>query len=249
MTIEIKDLRFSFTPERIILDNISLSLDQGKIYALMGANGSGKTTLFNIITGFIRQQSGEVIINGTNISKFSPYKRNRAGVSRTFQDLRLIGNLTVQENINIAFQNKLSDKWYNVLFPNKLVKDQESKLDIRATEILEQFHLTEVRSNLASEISYGQQKLLNIACCVANDSQVLLLDEPVAGVNPVYRDQLTEILQQLKKNGKTILLIEHNTEFIDQVADYIFFISNGKLKEYSDLETMKQDNEVLKAYM
>ena len=106
-----------------------------------------------------------------------------------------------------------------------------------------------MQNNLASEISYGQQKFLTIACCVANDANFLLLDEPVAGINPVYREQLATILKGLQQEGKTILLIEHNTDFINEVADSIFFLNNGSITQYPNLEVLKNDKNVLNAYM
>lgn len=249
MALNITHLNFQYTSSVKILDDVSFTLEPGKIYALMGANGSGKTTLFNIITGFISQQTGTISLNEINVDVLKPYQRNRAGISRTFQDLRLIGNLTVKENINIAFKNKLSDRWFNTIFPTNVLKQQENLLQIKTKDILEQFHLTEVGDSPANEISYGQQKLLNIACCVANDAQVLLLDEPVAGVNPVFRDQLVGVLKGIRSSGKSILLIEHNSEFINEVADEIFFLSDGKIHRYSNMATLKQDPNVIKSYM
>lgn len=247
--IELKNISFSFNQSKLILDNLTLSLEQGKIYALMGANGAGKSTLFNIITGFIKPQSGKIIFNENNITKSNAYQINLNGIGRTFQDLRLITKLTVKENIELSFKNNLSDNWYNTLFPSSKLKAQQLAFTKRINEILEQFHLVEVQNQLGGEISYGQQKLLTIACCVANDAQLLLLDEPVAGVNPIYREQLTHILKALKEQGKTILLIEHNTDFINQVADSIFFLANGQINQYNNLEQMKQDENVLNAYM
>lgn len=247
--IELKNISFSFTPSKQILDGVDLSLEQGKIYALIGANGAGKSTLFNIIAGFIKPLKGDVFFNSTNITNTKPFKRNLLGIGRTFQDLRLITTLTVKENIHLAFKNKLSDKWYNTFIPSKILIEQEKQLDIATNKIINLFNLTEVQNNLASEISYGQQKFLTIACCVANDAQLLLLDEPVAGINPVFREQLTTILIGLKQEGKTILLIEHNTDFISQVTDSIFFLNNGKISQYASLEEMKKDNNVINAYM
>jgi branched-chain amino acid transport system ATP-binding protein len=249
LVLELKHISFGFTSEKQILNDINLSLERGTIYTLMGANGSGKTTLFNIITGFLKPQSGAIYYGNTHLQSFLPFKRNLIGIGRTFQDLRLIQGLTVKENIELAFKNKLSDVWYKVLIPNKKVIHQDRKLQERATEILTRFNLEDVQNNLAGEISYGQQKLLTVACCIANDAQLLLLDEPVAGINPIFREQMTEILKQLKNEGKTIFLIEHNTEFINQVADSIIFLADGYIRLFPDVFTLKQDREVIKAYM
>jgi ABC-type branched-subunit amino acid transport system ATPase component len=247
--VRIENLNFSFNSSKSILDNVSLQLEQGQIYALMGTNGAGKSTLFNIITGFIKPQSGTIFLDSTNTTKKSPYKINRIGIGRTFQDLRLIIKLTVRENIQLAFKNNISDNWYATLFPSKKLKAQQIEFEEKTNQILNDFHLTEVQEQLASDISYGQQKLLTLACCVANEPSVLLLDEPVAGVNPVFRNQMIISLQNLKKQGKIILLIEHNTEFIQAVADSIFFLTEGKITQYKNLDELKKDDKVMNAYM
>ena len=247
--LRLNKISFSFTPSKPILDNASLLLEKGTIYALMGANGAGKSTLFNIITGFIKPVSGTIIYDAINITNTKPYKRNLIGIGRTFQDLRLITTLSVKENIKLAFKNKLADKWYNTILPSKKLLQQEKDIEVATNKILNLFNLSEVQNNLASEISYGQQKFLTIACCVANDANFLLLDEPVAGINPVYREQLATILKGLQQEGKTILLIEHNTDFINEVADSIFFLNNGSITQYPNLEVLKNDKNVLNAYM
>ena len=226
-----------------------MELKQGNIYTLMGANGAGKSTLFNIINGFVKAHSGKIIFKDVDISKYKPFKRNQIGVGRTFQDLRIITTLTVKENIHLAYKNKLSDKWYNTFIPSKKLIEQEKILEKNTIKMLNLFNLDKVQNNLSNEISYGQQKFLNIASCLANDAQLLLLDEPVAGINPVFREQLTTILKDLKQQGKTILLIEHNTDFINQVADSLYFLNNGKITQYATLEEMKKDNNVINAYM
>lgn len=119
MILELRHIHFGFSKENLLLKDLSLQLEAGKIYALMGGNGSGKTTLFNLVTGFYRPQQGEILFKGKDIAHLPPYKINRAGIGRTFQDLRLIGNLTVRENIEIAFQHKLSDIWYKALLHGK----------------------------------------------------------------------------------------------------------------------------------
>ena len=247
--IELRNISFSFIPTKLILDDIDLSLKQGNIYALMGANGAGKSTLFNIITGFIIPKKGEIKFNQKNITNTKPFKRNTLGIGRTFQDLRLITTLTVKENIHLAFKNKLSDKWYNTFIPSSKLLEQEKELEETTKKILDLFNLVDVQNNLASEISYGQQKFLTIACCVANDAQLILLDEPVAGINPVFREQLTTVLKDLKQKGKTILLIEHNTDFISKLADSILFLNNGKITQYATMDEMKRDSNVINAYM
>jgi branched-chain amino acid transport system ATP-binding protein len=135
------------------------------------------------------------------------------------------------------------------MLPKSINRNKLMPFEEKVNMVINKCFLQDVQFSLAGEISYGQQKLLNLACCVANDANLLLLDEPVAGINPAYRDKIAVIVKELKNNGKTILLIEHNTEFINDVTDRIFFLSNGEVTQYKDLETMKVDASVLAAYM
>lgn len=241
----LKNITFSFAGTKPLLENCSISAGQGKVYVLMGSNGAGKTTLFNIISGFLKPKSGSITLGNEELTGLPPYTINRKGIGRTFQDLRLVTKLTVQDNIQLAIKDNPTDKWYG----NFAGLKHDNGLTGQCELLAEEYFLHDVIHNLAGEISYGQQKLLTIACCAANDAKVLLLDEPVAGINPVYRKHMVTIINKLKQAGKTIILIEHNTEFIDEVADTIFFLANGHIKEYKDLATMRSDKEVLEAYL
>lgn len=242
--IEIKNLTHAFN-SRTILDNISFSLEKGNIYSLMGPNGSGKTTLFNIITRFLNADSGNIHFKETETTNLQPFRINRLGIGRTFQDLRLITKLTVRENILLAMKNNKSENIFYALKNEKPSEEQKTK----AENILKKFFLEDVGNNFAGEISYGQQKLLTLACCIANDAELLLLDEPVAGINPNYRNKIKDLIVQLKAEGKTILLIEHNTEFLEQVSDKLFFLNEGSLMEFENYNSFKNNSMVHEAYL
>lgn len=249
MILELKNLTHGFSAAKKIFDDVSLGLEKGKIYALMGANGSGKTTLFNIITGFIKPQAGDIFFKSKRINRLSPHEINRLGIGRTFQDLRLISKLTVKENIILAMNGNPTQAWYRAVLPKSFYKTELNSLSEKAEEIIAECFLQDVRENFAGEISYGQQKLLNLACCIANDAELFLLDEPVAGINPHFREQILDLLTRLKAQEKTIFLIEHNTEFLQQIADRIFFLKNGSLKVYDTFIPLREDKEVLDAYL
>lgn len=249
MPLQIKNISHRFSTSKKILDNVSCELEKDRIYALIGANGSGKTTLFNILTGFIKPQHGEVFFNSNNIVGLSPHKINRLGIGRTFQDLRLISKLTVRENVLLAMNDHPTQAWYKAILPRTIYKSEISVMEERAGEIISTCFLQDVRCSLAGEISYGQQKLLNLACCIANDPEVLLLDEPIAGINQRYQEHIIGILKQLKAQGKTVLLIEHNTEFLQHISDRFFFLNGGKLNAYDAFMQLKNDKEVLAAYL
>ena len=248
MILELSHITKSFG-NKVVLKDVSFHLNDGSISILMGVNGSGKTTLFNIISGFLNPDSGEISLNKKEIKGIREYKINRRGVSRTFQDLRLIGNLTVRENILLAFPNQQGEKWLKILIPNKKVKQEQETNNLRANEILKICFIEDIAESKASEISYGQQKLLNLSCAIANDAEVLLLDEPVAGVNQTYRDKLVSVIKNIKAEGKSILIIEHNTDFIEAVADRLFFLNEGKIMEFETYENLRNDKIVQEAYI
>ncbi|MFY0653884.1 MAG: ATP-binding cassette domain-containing protein [Cyclobacteriaceae bacterium] len=248
MSIKVNHISKSYGDKRV-LENISFLLEKGNVYVLMGANGSGKTTLFNIISGFLKPDNGSIVLNDEILIKVAPHQINRKGITRTFQDMRLIDELTVLENVLLAFPNQKGEDWWNVLLPNTKVKrDEKTNIDA-AKRILTQCFIDDVATSKAGELSYGQQKLLNIACCIANDAQVFLLDEPVAGVNPVYREKLVTIIKALKAKNKTVLIIEHNTDFIEAVADEIMFLNNGKILNFASYDLLRRNETVQEAYL
>lgn len=235
--------------EKQVLKDISFELNKGKIIILMGTNGSGKTTLFNILTGFLKADKGEIFLNSQPIRNEAPFLLNQLGISRTFQDMRLIGKLTVKENIILAFPKQKGENWWSTFFPNSKIREEQKINSEKADELLKQCFIENVSENKANEISYGQQKLLNLACCIANNAEILLLDEPVAGVNPVFRDCLIEIIQDVKNQRRAILIIEHNTDFIEQVADEILFLNDGILIRFESYKTFKNNPIVQEAYI
>ena len=238
--LKIKNLTKSFGSNQV-LNNFSYSFKERTIYALMGANGSGKTTLFNLLSGFLPSDGGEIRFKNHPIQNLNPHQISNLGLSRTFQDMRLIPSLTVYDNILLALKNKQSEKILQALFPNKSEQYEEE-----ITEIMVKTHLSKIRDSKAQDISYGQQKLLNLAVAMANDFDLLLLDEPVAGVQPEYRE---EILALIKGFDKTIIVIEHNPEFIELLTDNILFLEGGNIIAEGDYATIKSNLQVQKAYL
>jgi branched-chain amino acid transport system ATP-binding protein len=211
----LENLHKSFGDVRV-LNGVSLRLERGFVYTLKGGNGSGKTTLINIVSGFLAPTQGIVKFREKKIAKFAPYRLNRLGIGRTFQDLRLATQMTVRENVLLALEKKM------FAFPTR---QQENRID----EILEKVSLLEKQNELAGEISYGQQKLLTIGCCIANNAGLLLIDEPVAGIDKDNLLKITDLIKRLKREGKTILQIEHNTDYINATSDQIFQMEKGVL--------------------
>lgn len=211
--LEIQNLYKSFDDVNV-LNGVNLYLEKGLVYTLKGGNGSGKTTLFNIISGFLSPTQGTVYFKGKKIAQFAPYKINRLGVGRTFQDLRLATQMTVYENVLLAIEKKA------FAYPTKSQKD---KID----DILRRVSLSEKKDELAGEISYGQQKLLTLGCCIANNADLLLIDEPVAGIDKDNQKIIAKLVCLLKNEGKTILQIEHNNAYIEETSDHVLHLEKG----------------------
>jgi branched-chain amino acid transport system ATP-binding protein len=211
--LELRNIRKSFGDVHV-LNGVHLRLEKGLVYTLRGGNGSGKTTLVNIISGFLKPDEGSIELKGEKIIQFRPFRVNRLGIGRTFQDLRLATQMTVYENILLALEKRI------FAFPDK---NQQKRVD----EILEAVSLSEKRSELAGEISYGQQKLLTIGCCIANNADMLLIDEPVAGIDKNNQLKIIQLVERLKQEGKTILQIEHYPDYIEETSDYVLQMEKG----------------------
>lgn len=224
------------------LDNVTIDVNKGTITALIGPNGSGKSTLFEIISGLQKQDHGKVYFKEKEITNLSAYKRANLGISRTFQQVRLFKNLNLEKHIEFAINNKDSYFFKN-LFTNTKVKEEEVRL------ALDKVGLDKRADTLAHNLSYGQRKLLDLAIALAKPHDLLMLDEPVAGVTPKLREQIKNILLNEKKEGKTILLIEHDMEFVMGIADVVYVLSQGELISKGPPNKIKKDKKVLSAYL
>lgn len=248
MILTVRNIKKSYGEHEVLRD-VSFTVTAGSVSVLMGTNGSGKTTLFNVVSGFVQQEAGDILLDGKVINKLKPYQRKRRGIGRTFQDMRLIGDLSVKENVMLAFPEQEGEKWWKVLLPNKKVRDEQNENTIQTDQLLSDCFIDDIAESKANEISYGQQKLLNLACCMASNASVLLLDEPAAGVNPVFREKLATVVKGLKEQGKALLVIEHNSDFIEAVTDEILFLHNGLVQRYSSYQEFRESPEVLNAYV
>ncbi|MGC1378717.1 MAG: ATP-binding cassette domain-containing protein [Anaerolineales bacterium] len=231
-------LTFAF-PGKQVVDAVDFALHAGTITCLLGGNGAGKTTLFNLVTGFLRPDSGNIRFGDTDLANHPPYRISRLGVVRTFQDLRLIGKLSVRDNLLLAQPQHPSERLGRALLPSHFHKKRNAADLCKADTLLEEFHLAQVADQAASEISYGQQKLLTLACCAAMDARLLLLDEPVAGISPDLRERIAERLDGFKAAGKTILLIEHQADFLEHTGDAFLYLQGGKLHGFDTLDELR----------
>lgn len=230
-------------------DNVSLGFGNGKITCLIGPNGAGKTTLFNIITGFLRPDAGSVLYCGKDITNLNPWQVARRGVGRLFQDVRAFNRMTVLDNVLMAFKRQIGESaLMSVLIPWKVASEERALIE-RAGSLLEFVGLTENANDLSEVLSYGQQKLLVIARLLAADHDVLLLDEPTAGVNPQYVKVLLDLIRRLARRGKTVVIIEHNMNVVIEVADWVYFLDRGQVTSFGMPSEVLADPDVRTAYV
>jgi len=207
--------------------NCSFEVTEGTITSIIGPNGAGKTTAFNLICGLIKSDAGEINFGTKRITNLSPHLVARAGISRTFQQARLFKNMTVEENLQLA--KKSTDK----------------EID----DVLKKVHFPLEKTRRASDLSYGQMRLVEIARALLKPHKMLMLDEPTAGVNPKVRQELKQILLKLRKEGNTILLIEHDMEFVMSISDEVIVMAEGTVLTKGTPKKVQKDKRVLEAYL
>lgn len=231
------------------LDNFTCEVKGKEILGLIGPNGAGKSTLFNVITGFIPCDSGIATLNGRDILSKSPDNIARFGISRTFQNLRLIRQMTVFENVLLSFKNQKGEYLKNIFFNKKSSEKIEKENKERALSLLEYSGIAKKVNNLANDLSYGQQKLLTMVCCLAADAELILLDEPVAGIHPAMIDKIISMIVELPEKGKSVIIIEHNMDAIKQVCQRVIFMDEGAKVSEGTPDEVRNDPEVIEAYL
>jgi ABC-type branched-subunit amino acid transport system ATPase component len=221
----------------------------GEVLGLIGPNGAGKTTFFHVATGFIRPDKGSVVLRGRRLGGCPPHKIARLGIVRTFQDLRLICRMSVLENVLLAFPDQPGERLWNVFFRWRTVSAREREIRKAALALLEQAGLEKKAGDQAEALSYGEQKLLSLVCCLASGAELLLLDEPVAGIAPAMIDKILTMIRGLPRQGKSVIIIEHNLDAVMQVCDRVIFMDAGrKISEGTPTE-VRNDPRVIEAYI
>jgi ABC-type branched-chain amino acid transport systems, ATPase component len=222
------------------VDGASLSVKEGTITALIGPNGSGKTTLFNIITGYLKADAGRVEFSGRDITGSDPGRLYRQGLSRTFQQARIFPQLTVQENLVVA-----GGYGWRKLFTSRVGREDRE----RAASLLEEFRLDRVSDLFASELSYGQRKLLEFAAVLMSEPRLVLLDEPTAGVNPVLIETMERHVRERNAAGITFLIVEHDMTFVMRLCDPVIVLDAGRPIFAGEPSVVQNNALVLDAYL
>ena len=246
--LEVSKLSKSFDGVRALAD-FSCRLRRGEILGLIGPNGAGKTTLFNVVTGFIAPEDGRILLKGIDVTRLAPYKLANRGITRTFQNLRLILQLNVLDNVLLSFRGQPGEHLRNAFFRWKKTRQHEAANRREATQLLEAAELVEKACDPADNLSYGQQKLLSLVCCLATKGDLLLLDEPVAGIAPEMIEKILGIIRDLPKKGKSVILIEHNLDAVMQVCDRVIFMDAGAKISEGTPEEVRNDPRVIEAYI
>ena len=241
--LQVRDVRKAYGAIKAV-DGVSFSMGPGEIVGVIGPNGSGKTTLFNAILGQIRPTSGSVEFCGEDITGLSPLELARRGIGRTFQTLQVFGGLSVRDNLIAAAQE------FKGTLPGRLFAKPDAGLGRHADEMIELFRLQPVAHLPAGRLSYGQQKLIDIAMAFMAAPRLVLLDEPCAGVNPSLVDQLRELLVQLNRTqGGSFVVIEHNMDFIMKLCPHVVCMVEGKVLAEGRPAAVQSNPAVLEAYL
>lgn len=231
------------------VDDCTLSVPAGKITALIGPNGAGKSTLINVVSGFYPLQQGRIVFADTDTSRWAPYRIARQGLIRTFQISRDYGGMTVLENMMVPPQSQAGESLWNALFRPALVAADEKRHLAKALDMLNTFGLYEKREDYARNLSGGQKRLLEMARALMADPKLLLLDEPMAGVNPALAERLAQHIVDLSKTGITFLMVEHNLGIVDQICELAIVMANGRPLATGSMAELRANEEVVHAYL
>ncbi|NYG57927.1 branched-chain amino acid transport system ATP-binding protein [Nocardioides daedukensis] len=225
-----------------------VEIQRGAITALIGPNGAGKTTFFNLLTGFDKPDSGLWKFNGDDISKLAPHKVARKGMVRTFQLTKSLARMTVLENLRLGASDQKGERLWASILPF-LWMEQEAKVTERADELLELFNLVRVRNDYAGSLSGGQRKLLEMARALMVGPDMVMLDEPMAGVNPRLRQSLNEHIRGLREQGMTVVFVEHDMDVVRDVSDWVIVMAQGQVVAEGPPDEVMAQQAVIDAYL
>jgi branched-chain amino acid transport system ATP-binding protein len=246
--LKVNDLEKSFGGVKA-LQGCSLEVQEGTITGLIGPNGAGKTTLFNVISGILKPDRGEITFQGKKIDGSPPYQIARLGLLRTFQISRGLRHMTVLENLMLYPQAQIGEGLKNIWLRWKKIRTQEKALKEKALHILEFVNLIHLRDAYAQELSGGQKKLLELARVLMAEPKIILLDEPGAGVNPALMKDLVARILRLKERGMTFLLVEHDMDLVLSLCRPVIVMTQGKKLTEGSFEEIQKDPRVLEAYL
>lgn len=247
--LEVRNLGISFGGLRAV-DSLDMKIEKGQLYGLIGPNGAGKTTVFNLLTGVYHPNEGIIQLDGENMVGKKTVEINKAGIARTFQNIRLFKNMTVRDNVKVGLHNEYSYGLFSGILRLPAYHKVEKQMDERAMDLLEVFGLDGEADNLAANLPYGKQRKLEIARALATGPKLLLLDEPAAGMNPNETDELMKMIQFVReKFDMTILLIEHDMKLVAGICEELTVLNFGTVLAQGKTGEVLNDPKVITAYL
>ena len=246
--ISVNNLKKSFGGLKAV-DVQELSFKEGELTSIIGPNGAGKTTFFDLISGFQDADSGSIFLKDKDISNAQPYKIARMGMVRTFQLTKVFDRMTVMENLLFSGSNIKNDSFLRSFIKLNSQKLYESNLREKANEIMNDLNIVHMANSYARELSGGQKKLLELARSIINEPEILLLDEPLAGVNPKLAEDILSLITKLSDSGITILMVEHNIEAVMKISERIVVLAEGSLIADGIPNEIRTDSNVIEAYL
>ena len=233
----------------VALTDVSFSIGRGEIYGLIGPNGAGKTTLFNVLTGIYRQDSGTIRFEGAPLANPTPDRIAKLGIARTFQNIRLFANLSALENVMIGRHVRTRAGVVGAVLRDRRTRAEEAAIERRARELLRYVGIAERGNELARHLSYGDQRRLEIARALATDPKLLALDEPAAGMNATEKLDLRKLLEAIRRDGTTVLIIEHDVRLVMGLCDRVLVLDYGRNIAEGAPRAIQKDPRVIDAYL
>ena len=247
--LEVKNLGISFGGLRAV-NGFNITIQEGELYGLIGPNGAGKTTVFNLLTGVYKPDTGSILLDGKDITTLHAIDINKAGIARTFQNIRLFKNMTVLDNVKTGLHNKHEYSFLAGIFHTPAYHKVEKQMNEQAMELLKVFELDGEADYKASNLPYGKQRKLEIARALASNPKLLLLDEPAAGMNPNETKELMETIHFVRDNfHMTILLIEHDMKLVSGICEKLTVLNFGQVLACGETSDVLRNPEVVKAYL
>ena len=246
--LEVKNIYKSFGGVKAI-QNFSIEVNAGEIHGIIGPNGAGKTTIFNTISGVYTADEGSVFLNGQDITKMEQYKITHLGMGRTFQNIRVFSKMTVLENVAVGTHKNVHTDLFSICMNNKKQKEAEKQASEKAMEILRFLKIERFADETAGNLPYGTQRLVEIARALASEPKLLLLDEPTAGMNQQETMELMMLIQEIRKQGPAVLVIEHNMKFMMSLCHRIAVLNFGQLLTLGEPVAVQNDPQVIEAYL